>query len=245
MNFISLAAATETFLVKETVIMLVTVLIAAALGYFLGSINTAVLYSKLRYKKDIRDYGSGNAGMTNMLRTFGKGAAAITLLGDLGKTVIAILLTQLIAMGFGSLSDQLGMEYMNLAAYTAALFSITGHCFPIYYKMRGGKGVAAVAAAAAVLSPMAFVCLLILFVLMVWGFKYVSLASVICVMLYPVLLNRLYGPGISNIFALVIAALIVWRHRENIKRLWNGTENKISFKKKKKDDDGESGKDGK
>jgi len=229
MNLITLSA----FPVKETVISLACVLIAAALGYFLGSINTAILYSKLRYKKDIRNFGSGNAGMTNMLRTFGKGAAAITLVCDLAKTVVAVLLAQLVAMGLGSLSDQLGSEFMNLTAYTAALFAVTGHCFPIYYKMRGGKGVAAVAAACAVLSPITFLCLLAVFVITVLGTKYVSLASILCMLLYPVFLNTIEGAGISNIFALCIAALVIWRHRSNIVRLREGKENKISFSKNK------------
>ena len=243
MNFFALSAGTESFLVKETLIMLAAVLVCAAIGYFLGSINTAILYSKLRYKKDIRDFGSGNAGMTNMLRTFGKGAAIITLVCDLAKTVVAVLLAQLAANGFALFADNLNnTEFVSLCAYTAALFAVTGHCFPIYYKMRGGKGVAAVAAACAVLSPWAFLCLLTVFLIIVIGTKYVSLASVVAVMLYPVFLNRIYGAGVSNIFAMLIAILIVWRHRENIKRLWHGKENKISLKSKKNGKDGKADK---
>ncbi|MBQ2732529.1 MAG: glycerol-3-phosphate 1-O-acyltransferase PlsY [Clostridia bacterium] len=243
MNFFTLSAGTDTFLVKETLIMLAAVLICAAIGYFLGSINTAILYSKLRYKKDIRNFGSGNAGMTNMLRTFGKVAAVITLVCDLLKTVVAVLLAQLLANGFGYLCVSLNTEeFASLCAYTAALFAVTGHCFPIYYKMRGGKGVAAVAAACAVTSPVTFLCLLLIFVITVAGTKYVSLGSILCMLLYPVFLSSIEGLGISNIFAILIAALVIWRHRENITRLREGKENKISFKGKKNGGDGKADK---
>lgn len=243
MNFFTLSAGTEAFLVKETLITLAAILICAAIGYFLGSINTAILYSNLRYKKDIRDFGSGNAGMTNMLRTFGKLAAAITLVCDLLKTVVAVLLAQLAANGFGYICTSLNTEeFASLCAYTAALFAVTGHCFPIYYKMRGGKGVAAVAAACAVTSPLTFACLLLIFVITVAGTKYVSLGSILCMLLYPVLLNTIEGNGIASIFAILIAVLIIWRHRENITRLREGKENKISFKSKKNGDDGKADK---
>ena len=243
MNFFALAAGTESFLVKETLIMLAAVLVCAAIGYFLGSINTAILYSKLRYKKDIRNFGSGNAGMTNMLRTFGKGAAIITLVCDLAKTVVAVHLAELAANGFAYLCVSLNTEeFTSLCAYTAALFAVTGHCFPIYYKMRGGKGVAAVAAVCAVTSHITFFCLLLIFVITVWGTKYVSLGSILCMLLYPVLLNSVEGDGIASIFAILIAALVIWRHRENITRLREGKENKISLKSKKNGKDGKADK---
>lgn len=215
----------------QMALILLGVFLSIAIGYFLGSINTGILYSKLRYKKDIRDFGSGNAGMTNMLRTFGRGAAAVTLLGDMLKSVIAVLLAQVLAYGLRLLSPQIGQEFSELCAYTAALFAAVGHCFPIYYKFRGGKGVATCAAAIAVLSPLAFLCCLAVFLILVFGTKYVSLASIIAAMTYPVFLNRIYGPGISNLFAMVLAALVVWQHRENLKRLWHGKERKISIGK--------------
>ena len=227
----------------DIAVMIIMLLFSALIGYFLGSINTAVIYSHLRYKKDIRDFGSGNAGMTNMLRTFGKKAAIITLAGDLLKTVVAVLFAQVVAFLLGFLAPNLASaEYLNFSAYCAALFAVTGHCYPIYYKMRGGKGVASAAAAIATLSPVTFLICFLVFALIVWGTKYVSLASVVTVMIYPVVLNRVDGPGISNIFAMLIAALVVFRHKENIKRLWNGNENKISFgsKKEKKDGKGNS-----
>ena len=221
--------------VSTIIVVILTVLISAALGYFLGSINTAILYSRLRYKQDIREFGSKNAGMTNMLRTYGKGAAVITLVGDLLKTLIAVWGAKLVALGLAQLCPIVPGEFFDIAAYTAALFSVTGHCFPSYYGFKGGKGVAALAAAVLATAPVAFAVLIAIFVLIVLGTKYVSLGSVVCCMLYPVILNRIYGPGISNIFAMVIAVLVIYRHRENIKRLWNGKENKISLSKKNKD----------
>ena len=122
------------------------------------------------------------------------------------------------------------------AAFTAALFSVTGHCWPAYYGFKGGKGVAALAAAVLATSPLAFLVLIAIFAIIVISTKYVSLGSVICCMIYPIVLNRIYGPGISNLFAMVIAVIVIYRHRENIKRLWNGKENKISLSKKDKDE---------
>ena len=223
--------------VGQMALILLGVFLSIIIGYFLGSINTAIIYSTLRYKKDIRDFGSGNAGMTNMLRTFGKGAAAITLAGDMLKSVAAVLIVQFLAYGLRLLSPQIGQEFSVLCAYTAALFAAVGHCFPIYYKFRGGKGVATCAAAIAVLSPFAFLCCLAVFLVLVFGTKYVSLASIISAMTYPLFLNRIYGPGISNIFAMLMAALIVWQHRENLKRLWRGEERKISIGKPKNGED--------
>jgi len=216
-------------------LFIVGIVLCVVIPYLLGSLNFGVIISKLRYRDDVRTHGSGNAGMTNMLRTYGKGAAVITLVGDLLKTFIAVWGSKLIALGLAQLCPIVPGEFFDIAAYTAALFSVTGHCFPSYYGFKGGKGVAALAAAVLATAPFAFVVLIVIFALIVLGTKYVSLGSVVCCMLYPIILNRIYGPGISNLFAMVIAVLVIYRHRENIKRLWNGEENKISLSKKNKD----------
>ncbi|MBQ7171529.1 MAG: glycerol-3-phosphate 1-O-acyltransferase PlsY [Clostridia bacterium] len=212
----------------QTALLFLGVLLSAAVGYFLGSVNTGILYSKLRYRQDIRDYGSKNAGMTNMLRTYGKSAAAVTLAGDVLKAVIAVLIARVIGAYIVP-----GKVIVDLTSYTAAFFCVTGHCFPVYHKFRGGKGVAAAAGAMLILSPLTFlICLAVFLILVLWT-KYVSLGSVIAALMYPLVLSRVGGPGVSVLFALAIGLLVVFRHKENIKRLREGKEKKISLGKKK------------
>ncbi len=195
-------------------------LACAALGYFLGGVNCAIVVSRVLYHDDVRNYGSKNAGMTNMLRTYGKGAAALTLLGDILKTVVAILVSRVI---FG-----------EPGAYIAGLGSVIGHIYPCYFGFKGGKGVAAIAATVLCTNPLCFLILFIIFLAIVIGYKYVSLGSVMCMLLYPIILNRLGEIDlIPMACSFACAALIIWKHRENIKRLLNGTENKIKLSGKK------------
>lgn len=212
-----------------------SVLLCMAVGYFLGSINTSIIISRLFFGEDVRNYGSGNAGMTNVLRTYGKKSAALTLLGDVLKTVIAILIGRFIGFPvmFGSVIGE-SVYGVSFAGYITALFCVIGHTFPAYYKFKGGKGVLCAAAAIAMLSPLTFVWLFIMFVIIVVGTKFVSLGSVIAVMTYPILLDRVEGTSICTVIAFMMAALVVYNHRANIKRLLEGKENKISIGKKDK-----------
>lgn len=230
-------------------LILLGCLAAAAIGYFLGSINFAVIISR-RHNDDIRRHGSGNAGMTNMLRTYGKGAGALTFAGDFLKGVAAVLIARFTVsfptldgvVVFGQYSSAAipeGTVYgiFPLGAYIAALFAVIGHTFPVYYRFRGGKGVAVTAGAILALSfpPYVFLAVMFVFALVLLATKMVSLASLIAAMVYPIFLNRIEGPGLSNIFALLIAAIVVFNHRENIKRMLRQEEPKISFGKKNKD----------
>ncbi len=210
------------------------VIISIAVSYLLGSINSAILISNVIYRDDIRNHGSGNGGMTNMLRTFGMKAAGLTLLGDLLKTALSIFITGIL-LGFYynfGISGYLGFCYMS------ALFAVLGHVFPIYYGFKGGKGVLVTAVSALILSPIPFLVLMLLFVAIVYFSKYVSLGSVSVAVLYPVLLNgyfAIFGAnpgGIAQLSVTIIAIFIVWCHRENLKRISDRTERKISFKKK-------------
>ena len=198
----------------------ISIILCIVIPYLLGSVNFALVISKIFYKDDIRNHGSGNAGMTNMLRTYGKGAAAGTLLCDILKAVIAVWFGQFV---FG-----------YIGAYIAGLFAVLGHIFPIFFKFRGGKGVATTAAMALAIDPLAFLILFVLFVLIVATTKYVSLGSVVCMLVYPVLTYCLGGQGFPTLFSFAVAAIVVFMHRSNIKRLMNGTENKISLSKKDK-----------
>ncbi len=210
------------------------IFLSALIGYLMGGINTAIIYSKLVYRDDIRKYGSGNAGMTNMLRTYGKKAAVLTLLGDLAKSAVAVIIARFIGVPLVSsfVMTSTG-NVVSFTGYVAALFAVLGHTFPVYYGFRGGKGVAAAAAAMLVLNPIVCAICLLVFVFTVWGTKFVSLGSILAAMCFPVFMNSINGSSAANIVALLIAVLIVFNHRENLARLSKGKENKISFGKKK------------
>lgn len=192
--------------------------------YMLGSINTAVLVSKLMYNDDIRKYGSGNAGFTNVMRTFGMKAAAITFAGDILKTVVSIMIGWCF---FGYLS-----------AYVAGFACFIGHIFPCFYQFKGGKGVLCTTAIVMMLDWRLFLILVALFVITVAITKYISFGSVLCVMVYPLLLNRMNNIGLKMIelIAMAIAIIVIFKHKENLKRIFNGTESKFSFKRSKKTD---------
>jgi len=211
-------------------------LIGGIIAYFLGSMNFAVIISKVKFGEDIRTYGSGNAGMTNMLRTYGKAAASFTLIGDLSKTVVAVMIGSLLAGETG--------------AYIAGICCVIGHSYPIYYGFKGGKGIVVTAATILCLEPIVFLILFAIFVIIVAGTKYLSLGSIIAMFLYPIFLDSLYPvmnpmadaagnnishlPAVPAIVSLINAAFVIWLHRENIKRLLAGKENKFSLKKKDK-----------
>ncbi len=195
-------------------------LVCAIVPYLLGSINPAILISKLFYHQDIRSQGSGNAGTTNMLRTYGKGAALATLLIDLGKACVAVLFGRIIY----------GVDGSAIAGF----FVILGHMFPLYHRFKGGKGVACLAMVVLTISPLSFLILLGIFIVIVAGTRFVSLASVMCAMLYPLILQAFSNNGLNVAMAVLSALMVVYMHRSNIKRLWNGNESKISFSKKKK-----------
>ncbi len=213
-----------------------TLLGVLLVSYLLGSINSAILISKVFYHDDIRTKGSGNAGMTNMLRTYGGKAALLTLAGDLGKTVLSIFLAGLF-FGFRYVAGVSVMEF----CYLAGLFAVIGHIFPVYYKFKGGKGVLVTATMALVLSPIPFLILFLVFAGIVAMSKYVSLGSVSVAVLYPVMISGTYKllhipmPFITAFSTILLACIIVYCHRGNLKRINDRTEHKLSFKKKNKD----------
>lgn len=197
----------------------------AVIGYLLGSVNTAVLISRAFYREDIRTKGSGNAGMTNMMRTYGRGAAAATLIGDMLKTAISV--------GIGALlAAEAGM-------YIAGLFSVIGHIFPVFFGFKGGKGVASTAALVLCTEPVAFFILIFIFICIVAATKFLSLGSIMTVMMYPLILNRVYMlirdpagvPFIPTMVSFVVMVLVIVKHRDNIRRLMKGEESKFTIKK--------------
>lgn len=199
------------------ILMIIAVLVCIVSAYLIGSINPAIIISKKYFDDDIRTHGSGNAGATNTLRTFGKKIAALIFVLDLLKAAVAV--------GIGSL-----ILTRSIGGAIAGLFVILGHTFPIYYKFQGGKGVACTAMVILILSPASFVILLPVFILIVALTRFVSLGSIIAVMLYPFLNSIFYkSEGFITLSAFFTMLLVVFMHRENIKRLLAGKESKINL----------------
>ncbi|MBP3605539.1 MAG: glycerol-3-phosphate 1-O-acyltransferase PlsY [Clostridia bacterium] len=244
--FAAICGSHTDVVLDNVVLFFAFLLLSIAAGYLLGSVNTAIVISKVFYRDDIRKYGSGNAGMTNMLRTFGGKAAIGVLVGDMLKTVLAIFIGGVL-FGFGYINAfSMGynsdyMMYMGIGTYTAGLAAVLGHIFPVYYGFRGGKGVLVSATMALMLSPILFLIMFAVFVLIVATTKYVSLGSVTSAILYPILVHgffRMYqmtAPPTILLVTILVACIIVFAHKENLKRISNRTERQLSFKKKEKE----------
>ncbi len=207
-----------------------------AVPYLLGSLNASIVISKLIYHDDIRNHGSGNAGATNMLRTYGWGAAFATLAGDTIKTVLSIVFAWFM-MGGQWIHGGFGFSF-SVGAYVAMFFCVVGHIYPAYFGMKGGKGVLCTAIAVGLLSPWVLLILTIIFVGTVAITKYVSLGSIVCAASYPIflsaLIRALFGglplPFELLIVSFAITALLIFAHRDNITRLRNHEENRFHFK---------------
>lgn len=217
-SYIADCASRGSFGAVFWVVTVFSVLALLVVPYFLGSINFGIIISKLFHGEDIREYGSGNAGMTNMLRTYGKRDAAITLIGDALKAVVAVILGRIL---FGI-----------SGGYVAGLTCILGHAFPCYYKFKGGKGVVVTAATIAVIDWRIFLVLFGIFILVVAFSKYISLGSVCGMLVFPLLVQVWdRGLSINVLLSCLISALVIFLHRGNIKRIYNGTESKLSLSK--------------
>lgn len=210
--------------------------ISAVISYLLGSCNSSIIVVRLLKHEDIREVGSKNAGLTNTLRCYGKFPALLTLLGDLGKGIVSVLLSILvfrIAVGEGSFNSQ-------TVGYISGIFAILGHIFPIYYGFRGGKGVLVSSSILLVIDPLTFAIIIPFFAVVLFISKYVSVASIASAVFYPILtfLLHYFAEGeplevclTHTALVAVTSILLIYMHRTNIQRLKNGTENKF-FKKK-------------
>ena len=209
--------------------ILAACLLTALSGYLLGSILFGVLISKVLYNDDVRSHGSGNAGMTNVLRTYGKLAAVLTTLGDVGKSVAAVRLGRLLFTAL--LGGQTALDPV-CGAYLAAIFCMIGHSRPLFFGFKGGKGVLVGAGAALATEPLVCAVLLGIFLVEFAITRIVSLGSIIIAALYPVAtLIHLLAHGadaatvaFSTVCCAIMAAMVIWLHRSNIERLKNGTE---------------------
>ena len=187
-------------------------------AYFIGSISSAIVISKLKGLEDPRKVGSGNPGATNVLRSGDKTAALLTLMGDVFKGFIPVMIAKI--MGGGPILIAL----VGLAAFL-------GHVFPYYYNYKGGKGVATAAGVFLAIDTLVAFFLVCIWLAVVLITQYSSLAALVAAVAAPLLL-LLLAPSMPNIIlAAVIAAILVWRHHENIERLLAGTESKIDISK--------------
>ena len=206
-------------------------LICLAIGYLFGLIQTGYIYGKIN-NIDIRQHGSGNAGTTNALRTLGWKAGAITFLGDCLKCVLAVVSVRLIFTN---------MDHVQLLAFYAGLGAVLGHNFPFYLKFKGGKGIASTVGLILAIHPLMFLIVAVVFVTIFLLTKYVSLGSLVIMVVFVaqiVIYGQMGGFNLQETqlyefygIAVLLMILAFWRHRANIKRLLRGTENKIDFKK--------------
>lgn len=214
---------------------MITYIIIAIIAYLIGSVNFSIIISKKMAGFDVREKGSGNAGTTNMLRSVGKKAAAITLICDILKGVVSIGLAILIGNIVKDINNELLVQIAGIAV-------VIGHTFPIFFGFKGGKGVAT-SLGVLLLSnwQIGLICLVFAIILMALT-RMVSLGSCAAAVLFPVLtlfINEHYtvlseGKSGSSylIYSIILAVIVLYNHRTNIKRILNGTENKLSFKKK-------------
>ena len=208
-------------------IIYVLVLIMA---YLIGSINFSILISKKMAGFDVREKGSNNAGTTNVLRTVGKKAAAITLICDILKGVVAVLLAILIA--------KISSKNAALLAQIAAIEVVIGHTFPVFFGFKGGKGVATSLGILLLINWKIGLICLIFGVALIAVTRMVSLGSISAAILFAILTIFIQDSYIANgnyiVFAFMLAGFIIFNHRKNLVRIFKGEENRISFKKKER-----------
>ncbi len=224
------------------------IIISVLVSYLISSVNTSIIVTRIVMHKDIRTMGSGNAGFTNVLRCVGKVPATVTFIGDFLKGIISISIALCLMIGVdGDKSD----IYRGYLMYIAGFFAVLGHSFPIYYKFKGGKGVVTTFAVMLMTDWRSLVTALVIFSIIFFSTKIISLCALINFSLYGFFafgwryfdyegttsfLSFVPHPSMSFVVfsavsAFLIGFLIIARHKDNIKRLMNGTEKKIKAKK--------------
>jgi glycerol-3-phosphate acyltransferase PlsY len=198
--------------------MIIKYLIVSVIAYLLGNFATAYLVSKAAGKIDIRNHGSGNAGSTNVLRVLGVKAAVVVFIGDVLKGVAAVLIGRYLAGSYGEL--------------LAGIFVVAGHNWPILLGGKGGKGIATTIGAVIPMDPLMVLIIVITGVIIITLTRYVSLASIAGVVIFPIAMIITHKPIEYIIFSFILSAMAVFKHRTNIDRLVKGRESKIGLKKK-------------
>lgn len=186
-------------------------------GYLIGAIPTGVILTRLTGREDIRQAGSGNIGATNVYRVAGRTLGIVTLLGDCLKGLLPVLAAQ---------------QFFQLDTRSVALIALAtflGHCFPVYLGFKGGKGVATALGIFLVLSPLAVLVALTVFLMVLWRWRYISLASISAAAAIPFLVLLFSASLPLFMGTLAMAALVIWKHKTNIERLRNGSESRFSL----------------
>lgn len=220
----------KTMLQEQAGTFVLPFLAAAAVAYLCGCFNGSVIVSKYILRDDVRNHGSGNAGLTNFHRTFGGPLTAVVVLTDVLKAVAALWAAMLIFGAFFPVES--GM--VLFAKYWAALFCLLGHMFPCMFGFKGGKGILSGGTIAIMIDWRIALVVWGGFLILVLLTRYVSLGSVWAGGSFPFISWYCYPDPVLIVFGFVCGWLVVWKHRANIKRLLNGTESKLSFRKKKK-----------
>lgn len=183
-------------------------------AYFIGSIPTGLLLARMFGGVDIRTTGSGNIGATNVSRTLGWKVGVLTLLGDCLKGFLPVLVAQRIGLGEG------GVALVAFAAFA-------GHVYTIFLGFKGGKGVATALGVFLAISPLTVLCAVAIFAFILWRWRYVSLGSITAAAFMPLLVALVDRRGLIFLMSIAVAAIVIWKHRENIQRLKNGTESRF------------------
>ena len=223
--------------------ILMMAVITAVVAYLFGSISFAVIFTKMSSKKDIREMGSGNAGFTNVLRSVGVAPAVFTLVFDFLKGVIAGFVSRML---FSTLAvvPEIKSELIIYGGFIGGVFAIIGHMYPVYFGFRGGKGIVTSAAMMAVTDWRVFLLIVATFLIIFIASRIISLASITCAALYGVYTFIIsfffeYKTGefplrfviLTSLLALLLGTFVIIKHKDNIKRLINGEEKKLTVKK--------------
>lgn len=204
-------------------------ILVAVIAYAIGSVNFSIIFSKKFAGFDVREKGSGNAGTTNMLRSVGKGLAALTLICDILKGIVAVL----VAYWIGKIAGE--SVKSEILVQLAGFFAVFGHTFPVYFGFKGGKGVATSLGILLLVNWQIGLICLIFAILVMAITRMVSLGSIMAAILFPVLTifitDHYIVDGNYVIFGIAMAVFVVFNHRSNLKRIYKGEENKLSFKK--------------
>jgi glycerol-3-phosphate acyltransferase PlsY len=218
--------------------IIVSLVLIAIVSYLLGSCSSAIISVRILKNEDIRKHGSHSAGLTNVYRCFGAFPALCTLIGDLAKGVVANLISIYV------IAELLPIPLDNMTiGYISGIFAILGHIFPVYYHFKGGRGVLVSASILLVIDPLTFVIIIPFFIIMIAITRYVSVASISSAVLYPILTFVLHfyvekitlNESLIHVaLTAVTGALLIYMHKDNIKRLMTHTENKFVIKKKEK-----------
>jgi acyl phosphate:glycerol-3-phosphate acyltransferase len=201
-------------------------LIVAVVAYLIGSVSFAVIVSAAMGLEDPRSYGSGNPGATNVLRSGSKKAAILTLLGDAFKGWLPVWFV----VHFGA---RYGLDDTSVAIAAVAVF--LGHLYPVFFRFKGGKGVATAAGVLLAINPILGLATLLTWLIVAFFTRYSSLAALAAAAFAPIFDGFLFGPHVIALAIVVMSSLLIWRHRGNIAKLIRGEESRIGDKKKKVD----------